>query len=77
MLIIFQFFVDNLAKRINARPKVRDAFNFSKISPGQISNFARSNAQIHAEQVGYFKYKCKDDAIVKFFDFDRKCTFSR
>ena len=61
-----QFFVDDLAKEINARPQVRDAFHFSEIIPGHISNLARSNAQLHAGEVGYFKDECKGDQIVEF-----------
>ena len=61
-----QFFVDDLAKEINARPQVRDAFDFSEISPGHISKLARSNAQLHAGEVGYFKDECKNDPIVEF-----------
>ena len=47
-------------------PQVRDAFNVSEISPEHISNLARSNAQLHAGEVGYFKDECKGDPIVEF-----------
>ena len=61
-----QFFVDDLAEKINARPQVQDAFDYSVISPGHISNLAQSNAQLHAGEVGYFKDECKNDPIVEF-----------
>ena len=61
-----QFVVDDLAKEINARPQVRDAFDFSEICRGNIFNFGRSNAQLHAGEVGYFKDECKNDPIVEF-----------
>ena len=61
-----QFFVDDLAEKINARPQVRDAFDYSEISPGHISNLAQSNVQLHAGEVGYFKDECRGDPIVEF-----------
>ena len=36
--VIFHFFVEDLSKEINARPHLRDAFDFSEISNGQLSN---------------------------------------
>ena len=32
------FFVEDLAKEINSRPHLRDAFDFSEISNGHLSN---------------------------------------
>ena len=61
-----QFFVDDLTKEINARPQVRDVFDFSEIRRGHISNLARSHAQLQAGEDGYFKDECKGDPIVKF-----------
>ena len=49
------FFVEDLAKEINARPHLRDAFDFSEISNGQLSNLGRGHADLYAGEVGYFK----------------------
>ena len=45
-------FVKDLAKEINARPHLRDAFDFSEISNGHLSNLGRGHADPHAEKVG-------------------------
>ena len=42
------FFVEDLAKEINSRPHLRDAFDFSEINNGHLSNFGRGNANLHA-----------------------------
>ena len=60
------FFVEDLAKEINARPHLRDAFDFSEISPGHLSNLGRAGAGLHAGEVGYFKDETKGDPIVEF-----------
>ena len=60
------FFVDDLAKEINARPKLRDAFDFSEISNGHLSNFGRGHADLYAGEVGYFKDETKGNPIVEF-----------
>ena len=52
-----QLYVEDL-KEIETRPQIRDAFDFSKISPGHISNLARSNAQLYAGDIGNFKVRC-------------------
>ena len=49
------FFVEDLAKEINSRPHLRDAFDFSEISNGHLSNLGRGNADLHGGEVGYFK----------------------
>ena len=49
------FFVDDLAKKINARPHLQDAFGFSEQSNGHLSNLGRGNADLHAGEVGFFK----------------------
>ena len=64
--IFLHFFVDYLAKEINARPHLRDAFDFSEISPGHLSNLGRAGAGLHAGEVGYFKDETKGDPIVEF-----------
>ena len=66
------FFVEDLEKEINARSHVRDTFNFSEISPGQISNLGRATAGLHAGEVGYFKDKTMGDPIVEFIGFRLK-----
>ena len=60
------FFVEDLAKEINARPHLRDAFDFSEISNGHLSNFGRGNANLHAGEVGFFKDETKGNLIVEF-----------
>ena len=60
------FFVEDLAKEINARPNLRDAFDFSEISPGHLSNLGRDGAGLHSGDVGYFKDETKGDSIVEF-----------
>ena len=54
------------AKQINARPHFRDAFDFSEISNGQLSNLGRAYADLHAGEVGYFKDETKGNPIVEF-----------
>ena len=61
-----QFFVEDLAKEINSRPHLRNAFDFSEISNGHLSNLGRGNANLHAEEVGYFKDETKGNPIVEF-----------
>ena len=60
------FFVKDLAKEINACPHLRDAFDFSEISPGQLSNLWRAKAGLHAGEVGYFKDETTRDPNVEF-----------
>ena len=60
------FFVEDLAKEINARPNLRDALDFSEISLGHLSNFGRGNAEFHAGKVGYFEDETKVNPIVDF-----------
>ena len=59
-------FVDDLAKEINARPHLRDAFDFSEISNGHLSNLGRGHADLHAGEVGYLKDETKGNPIVEF-----------
>ena len=65
-LCFLQFVVEDLAKEINARPQVRDAFDFSEISREYISSLTRSTAQLDAGRIGYFKDECKGNPIVEF-----------
>ena len=48
-------FVEDLAKEINARTHLRDAFDFSEISHNHLSNLGHGNANLHTGKVGYFK----------------------
>ena len=59
------FYVDNLANEINARPQLRDAFDFSKIDQTPFSA-SRSRSRFHGGEVGYFKDETKGDPIVEF-----------
>ena len=60
------FFVDDLAKEINSRFHLRDAFNFSEIRNGHLSNLGRGNADLHAGVVGFLKDETKSNQIVEF-----------
>ena len=62
----YHLFVEDLAKEINARFHLRDAFDFSEISNGHLSNLGRGNANLHAGEVGYFKDETKGNPIVEF-----------
>ena len=63
---ILHFFVEDLAKEINASPYFRDVFDFSDISYGHLSNMGRGHADLHAGKVGYFKEETKGNPIVEF-----------
>ena len=60
------FFVDELAKEINSRFHLRDAFNFSEISNGHLSTLGRGNADLHAGVFGFLKDETKSNQIVEF-----------
>ena len=60
------FFVEDLAKKIISRPHLRDAFDFSEISNGQLSKLGRGSANLHAGEVGNFKDETKGNPIVEF-----------
>ena len=60
------FCVEDLAKEINARPRLRDAFDFSEISNGHLSNLGRGRADLYADEVGYFNDETKGNPIVGF-----------
>ena len=66
------FFVEDLTKEINARPHLRDAFDFSEISNGHLSNIGRGHAELHAGEVGYFNDETKANPIVKFIGLRHK-----
>ena len=61
-----QFFVDDLAKEINSRPLLRDAFDFSEIEPTHLSQLRGIKIDVHGGEVGYFKDETKGDPIVEF-----------
>ena len=48
----FHFFVEDIAKEINARSYLRNAFDFSEISSEHLSNLGRAGAGLHAGEVG-------------------------
>ena len=64
--------MEDLAKEINSRPHLLDAFDFSEISNGHLSNLGRGNANLHAGEVGYFKDETKGNPIVEFVGLRRK-----
>ena len=64
--LFIHFFVEDLAKEINSRPHLRDAFNFSEISNGHLPNLGCGNPNLHAGEVGYFKDETKSNPIVEF-----------
>ena len=63
---MLHFFVEDLAKEINSRTHLRDAFDFSEIDNGHLSNLGGGNANLHAGEVGYFKDETKGNPIVEF-----------
>ena len=63
--LFLHFFVDDLAKEINARPHLRDAFDFSEISNGHFSFLGRVHADQHVGEVSYFKEETKGNSIVE------------
>ena len=60
------FFVEDLAKEIKARPQLFDAFDFSEISSGHISNLGSVGGNHHVGEVGYFKDETNGDPIIEF-----------
>ena len=60
------FSVDDLTNEINARPHLRDAFNFSEIFPWHLNNYRRGNAELNVRKVGYFIDKSTCNLIVEF-----------
>ena len=60
------FFVEDLAKEIKARSQLFDAFDFSEISSGYLSNLGSVGGNHHAGEVGYFKDETKGDPIIEF-----------
>ena len=59
------FFVEDLEQNINTRPHLREAFDFSEISNGHLSNLGRGNAGLHAREVGFVKDVTKGNPIVE------------
>ena len=60
-------FVVELTKELNVCPKLRDAFDFSEISMGLLSNLGGGNSDLHAVgELGYFKDETKGNPIVEF-----------
>ena len=53
-------------RRRSTRALASEAFDFSEISNGHLSNLGRSNADLHAGEVGYFKDETKGNSIVEF-----------
>ena len=68
--LYFLFVVQDLAIEIISRSHLWDAFDFSEIGNGHLSNLRRGNANLHAKEVGYFKNETKGNLIV---DFDNLC----
>ena len=65
-LFFLHFFVEEFAKEINARPHLRDAFEFSKINNGHLFIFKRCNADLNAGEVVYFKDETMGNPIVEY-----------
>ena len=59
-------FVNDLAKEINARSYLQNAFDFREISNGHLCNLGRGNADQHAGKIGCFIDKTKSNLIVVF-----------
>ena len=65
-LFFLHFFVDNLAKEINARLQLRDAFDFSEIEHTNLSMLHGQGTDVQGGEVSYFKDETKGDPIVEF-----------
>ena len=65
-LFFLHFFVEDLATEINVRPHLRDAFEFSEISNGYLSNLGHGNSDLNTGEVGCLKDKTISNPIVKF-----------
>ena len=65
-LFFLYLFVEDLANKINACPHLRDAFDFSEISPRHLSTLGCAEAGLHAGEVNYFKDETNSDVIVEF-----------
>ena len=63
---MFNFYVEALAKEINSRFHLRDAFEFSEICNGHLSNLGRGNANLHAREMGYFEDETNGNSIFEF-----------
>ena len=63
---ILHFFVDYLAKEINARYHLRNAFDFIDKRNWHFSNLGRGNADRHTGEVGVFKDEKICNPIVEF-----------
>ena len=61
-----QFFITNLAKKINARFYIRDDFDSSKICPWHLLNHGRAAAGFHTVEFGNFNDKTMGDPIIEF-----------
>ena len=64
--LFLHFFVEDLAKEIRSRPQLFDAFDFSEIGPGHLSDLGRYCGHYHAGEVGCFKDETKGDPIIEF-----------
>ena len=60
------FFDENLAKVINSRSYLRDAFDFSEINNKRLIKVGRANTDLDAGEVSYFKDETKCNPIVVF-----------
>ena len=70
------FFVDNLAKEINARTQLRDAFEFSDIEHTHLPQLRGPGVDGHGWEVGFFKDEAKGNPIVEFVGLRPKSTRS-
>ena len=64
--LFLHFFVNDLAKEINAHPHLRDAFDFSEIRNGHLSNQGSGHADLHVGDIGYFKDETNGNPIVDY-----------
>ena len=66
------FFLEDLAKEISPRFHLRNAFDFSEISNGHLTNLGRNNADLNAGEVYYFKDETKGNPIIEFVNLRHK-----
>ena len=61
-----QFYVNDLAREINSRSQLRDAFDFSEIEHTHLLHLHGKTDDAYGGEVGYFKDETNGDPIVEF-----------
>ena len=75
-LFFLQFLVDDLAKEINSRPQLRDAFDFTEIDHTHLLLLRAVIADVNGGEIDYFRMKPKKIRTSNLGDYARRCTRS-